>query len=128
MKRAFSNLILLMPLLIFFPCVNTLAGNQLSERQALDILIGQIKKDKLYDGRSTISCLLFITEEITENYFTFAVHEKHGGECPGAPDTSPKIDSFRIDRINNEIQWYDVLEDGFVPYSTMLLTRNAEMP
>jgi hypothetical protein len=128
MKRSLSNLILLIPLLILFPYSNILAGNQVTEKQALDTLEEQIKKDKLYDNRLTFSCLLFITEETTENYFDFAVHEKHGGECQGDPNTSPIVDRFRINRITKEIQWYDVVEDGFVPYGTMLSARNDEMP
>ena len=128
MKRALSNLILLIPLLILFPYSNIQAGNQLTEQQALDTFVEQIKKDKLYDKRFTFSCLLIITEETTENYFDFAVHEKHGGECQGDPNTSPILDRFRINRITKEIQWYDVVEDGFAPYSAMLLKRNLEEP
>jgi len=128
MKRVLSILILLITLLILLPNANILAGNQLTEQQALDILADQFKKDKLYEGRITISCLLFITEEATEKYFDFAVREKHGGECPGDPNTSPIVDRFRINRMTKEIQWYDVLDADFVPYNTMLSTRNEEEP
>ena len=50
MKMRLSAIILLLSLLIVFAYRNVLAENQLTERQALDILTTQIQKDKLYDS------------------------------------------------------------------------------
>ncbi|MGD9160557.1 MAG: hypothetical protein PVG39_19225 [Desulfobacteraceae bacterium] len=51
MKRILLNLLLLMPLPILFPCSNIQADNQITEQQALDVLVEQIKKEKLYDNQ-----------------------------------------------------------------------------
>ena len=109
--------------LIVFPRSDVLAGKQLTEQQALDILVAQIQKDKLYDGWATLSCLLFSTEEKTKDHFDFAIREKHGGQCAGDPDTSPIADRFRVDRLTKKIQWYEPVEGEFQPYSAVLKAR-----
>ena len=123
MKISLSSLILFLSLLIVFPCSNVLAGKQLTERQALDILVAQIQKDKLYDSWTTLSCLLFLTEEKTKDHFDFGIHEKHGGKCPGDPNTSPIVDRFRVDRLTRKIQWYEPTEGEFLPYKAVLKAR-----
>jgi len=50
MRMGLSSLILFLSLLVAFPYSNVFAGNQLTEQQALDILVAQIQKDKLYDS------------------------------------------------------------------------------
>lgn len=118
-----SSLILFLSLLTVFPCSNVLAGKQLTERQALDILVAQIQKDKLYDSWTTLSCLLFLTEEKTKDHFDFAIREKHGGQCAGDPNTSPIVDRFRVDRLTKNIQWYEPVEGEFLPYRVVLKAR-----
>lgn len=118
-----SSLILFLSLLLAFPYSNVLAGNQLTEQQALDILVSQIQKDKLYDSWTTLSCLSFFTEEKTKDYFDFAIHEKHGGRCPGNPNTSPVVDRFRVNRLTQKIQWYEPTTGALQPYEAVLKAR-----
>lgn len=127
MQRILLSLILLIFFIILFPCLNIFSGNNLTEQQALDILVEQIKKDKLYDSWSSLSSLIFITENISEENIDFAIHEKHDGTSSADPYTSPVVDRFRIDRITKEIKWYDVLKIGFVPYANILKIKNTEM-
>ena len=68
---------------------NAFAEKRITEAQALNILVANIKRDKLYDSWTTLSCLSFLTEEQTKDDFEFAIHEKHDGKCPGDPETSP---------------------------------------
>ena len=124
MKISLRSFILFLSLLIAFPCSNVLAGNTLTEQQALDILAARILKDKLYDSWApNLSCLLFLTEEKANDYFDFAIREKHGGKCPGDPNTSPIVDRFRVNRSTKIIQWYDYTEGEFVPYEAVLKER-----
>lgn len=67
--------------------------------------------------------LSFFTEERTKEYFAFEIHEKHGGKCPGDPNTAPIVDRFRVNRSTKIIQWYDPAEDEFVPYKAVLKAR-----
>ncbi len=106
-----------------FPYSDVVAEKQLTEQQALDILIAQIQKDKLYDSWTTLSCLSFFTEEKAKDYFDFAIHEKHGGGCPGDPSTSPVVDRFRVNRLTKKIQWYEPTEGELLPYRDVLKAR-----
>jgi hypothetical protein len=111
-----------------FP-VNCDAGtnSRLTERQALDVLVSRIKMDKVYDSWApNLSCLLFLTEEKANNYFDFAIREKHGDGCPGDPNTVPIVDRFRVNRVTKSIQWYDPAEDELRPYKTMLKLRQEQ--
>ena len=83
MKNHISILILMLFLFLFCSHSNVFAKKQLAEQEALDILAAQIQKDKLYESWTTLSCLDFMTEEKTEDYFDFGVYEKHDGEMPG---------------------------------------------
>jgi len=124
MKVRWLFLIVFFSILIIFPYSNVLAGKQLTEKQALDILATQIQKDKLYDSWApNLSCLLFFTEEKTEEYFAFGIHEKHGGQCAGDPNTSPIVDRFRVDRLTKKIQWYEPTEGEYLPYKAVLKAR-----
>ncbi len=115
--------VLLLCLLVIYPHQKVLGENQLTEDQALTVLITQIKKDKLYDSWTTMSCLQFFTEEKTKQYFDFAIHEKHDGKCPGDPDTWPIVDRFRVDRSTRKIQWFEPAEGELHPYKDVLKVR-----
>jgi hypothetical protein len=101
------------------------ARESLTEKQALNVLTSRLLRDKPYDRWApNLSCLAFFTDEKTEKYFEFTLHEEHGGKCPGDPSTAPRVDSFRVNRLTNEIQWYD-LEGDLQPYKAFLKSRGA---
>jgi hypothetical protein len=99
------------------------AKNLLDEKQALDVLVSQIQNDELYANRTSLPCLSFITEKNENIYFDFAIHEKHGGMCPGDPNTSPVVDRFRVNRMTHRIQWVEPIEGKLQPYNTVLESR-----
>jgi hypothetical protein len=101
------------------------AGMLLDERGALDVLVSQIRKDRLYDSWTSLSCLFFMTEAKTKGYFDFAVHEKHGGACPGDPVTAPVVDRFRVNRLTRRIQWIEPGEGRLLSYGAVLKFRLA---
>lgn len=113
-------LVLLLVLIIVNPAN---AKNPLDEKHALDVLVQQIKKDKLYENWTRLACLSFVTEGNTQNSFDFAIHEKHGGECPGDPNISPVVDRFRVYRLTHKIQWFEPAEGEFKPYKAILKIR-----
>jgi len=122
MRIPWLSLILFFSVLVVFPCSDVSTGDRLTEQQALDILVSQIQKDKLYDSWTTLSCLSFYTEEKTKDYFDFAIHEKHGGKCPGDPNTWPIVDRFRVNRLTKKIEWYNT-EGEILPYKAVLKAR-----
>jgi hypothetical protein len=123
MRNRYLSLTLLCVVVIVLSCPKIFAANSLTEKQALDILVSQIQKDKLYDSWTSMSCLSFVTEEKTKNHFDFAIHEKHGGQCPGDPNTYPVVDRFRVSCTTKEIYWYEPAEGNFLPYKEVLKAK-----
>ena len=123
MKMRLSSIILLLSLLVIFTYRNVLAESQLTEQQALNSLMAQIQKNKLYDSWTTLSCLQFLTEETEKDHFDFGIYEKHGGKCPGDPSTSPIVDRFRVNCLTEKILWYEPTEGEFLPYKAVLKAR-----
>jgi hypothetical protein len=70
--------------------------DQLSENQALAIVIQKVKDDALYSSWAKIECLSFYTEEISENNIDIAIRENHKDNCLGDPGTAPIIYRFRV--------------------------------
>ncbi len=87
------------------------------------ILMSKVQKDKLYDSWTTMSCLSFLVERKTGKYIELAVREKHGGNCPGDPDTYPIVDRFRIHRKSKRIEWLEIVQDEWRPYKEVLKER-----
>jgi hypothetical protein len=98
---------LLLVLLVNMPAI---ASGPLDEVHALNILVAQVQKNKLYDSWTSLACLSFVTEEKTKKFIDFAILEKHGGKCPGDPNTSPVVDRFRVNRLTHKIEWFEPME------------------
>ncbi len=62
----------------------------------------------------SLNCIALLFEESTAQFFQIAVREKHGGTCPGDPDTAPIVDRYRILRKGSALQRYDVIQDEWV--------------
>ncbi|MBI5656734.1 MAG: hypothetical protein HZC44_07920 [Geobacter sp.] len=118
--RLISSLFLI---IAFFLPIPANAKNLLDEEHALDVMVSQIQKDKLYDSWTSTDCLSFITEEKTKIYFDFAIHEKHGGACPGDPGTAPVVDRFRVNRSTHKIQWLEPAEGKYLSYGAVLKVK-----
>jgi hypothetical protein len=56
----------------------------------------QVTQDKLYDKWTNLDCLSFLVEQANGGTFDMAIREKHGGPCPGDPNTAPVVDRFRV--------------------------------
>lgn len=126
MKNRYLKIVLLCFVFVVFFCPKIFAADGLTETQALDILVSQVKKDQLYDRWTAgPSCLLFFIEGNTKSYFDFAIREKHGNGCPGDPTTAPIVDRFRINRSTKKIQWYDS-EGELLPYNAVLGFREKQ--
>ncbi len=126
MRLGAFNFRLFFLLMALFVAIPANAKNPLDEEHALDILVFQIQKDKLYDSWTSLSCLSFITEEKSKKYFDFAIHEKHGGMCPGDPNTAPVVDRFRVNRSTHRIQWFEPAEGEYLPYSAVIKVRQRK--
>ncbi|MEI6046830.1 MAG: hypothetical protein WCS37_20985, partial [Chloroflexota bacterium] len=92
-----------------------------STDKAFSLLFDKLKQDKIYsDG---LGCLSFQDEDQGTNYFQIALREKHGGTCPGDPNTAPVRDRFKV-YANGDIFWLNIITDKEVPYSDFKKTRS----
>lgn len=124
MKVFMSVAVLCLALFVQTACASQ--GKPLTESEALNLLQSRIQKDNLYSSWTTISCLSFIIEETTRDYFDVAIREKHGGNCPGDPDTAPVADRYRVNRRTKQLQWYEPVEGGWRPYKGVLKARRGK--
>jgi len=123
MRKWFLLYITIIVFVAMFFSYNAYTEAPLTEDQALNILVSKIKKDKPYDSWTTLSCLSFRIEGETKDYIEIGIHEKHGGNCLGDPDTYPTVDNFRIHRLTKKIQWLEPTEDQWLPYKAALKAR-----
>ncbi|WOB48437.1 hypothetical protein NYR97_14330 [Xanthomonas hydrangeae] len=89
-------------------------GND-AEARALHVLEARLQSDHFYPD----NCISILSEQgdaPTPDAFEFAVHERHGNDCPGDPQTSPVRDRFRV-QADGTVLWYDVVNADFVDYA-----------
>ncbi len=92
----------------------TPTGNDAKAR-ALRVLEARLQSDQFYPD----NCISILSEQgdaPTPDAFEFAVHERHGNDCPGDPQTSPVRDRFRV-QADGTVLWYDVVNADFVDYA-----------
>ncbi|OAX86569.1 hypothetical protein A7D16_03890 [Xanthomonas nasturtii] len=83
--------------------------------RALRVLEARLQSDRVYPD----NCISIMAEEddaASPGAFEFAVHERHGDDCPGDPQTSPVRDRFRV-QADGTLLWYDVVNADFVDYA-----------
>ncbi|PPU93414.1 hypothetical protein XpopCFBP1817_10910 [Xanthomonas populi] len=89
-------------------------GNDAKAR-ALHVLEARLQSDQFYPD----NCIGIMSEQDDApppDAFEFAVHERHGNDCPGDPQTSPVRDRFRV-QADGTVLWYDVVNADFVDYA-----------
>jgi hypothetical protein len=102
---------------------NVVARN-ISEEQALAILIAKIQGTGLYKSRLKMECLNFTNESETKEYFDFKVHENHNDKhCMGDKRTAPTVDRFRVLKLTKKIMWFEPINGRFVPFNEIMKKR-----
>jgi cytochrome c len=91
------------------------APKQLSEQQALDLLVKQLKAHRVAD----LECLSFMDESDHPSngkaaQWDFAAHEIHNARCGGDPGVSPVRDRYRIDAAG-KVLVYNAAETDYAP-------------
>lgn len=96
-------------------------ANDISEEQALDILIAKIRDKGLYKSRLKFECLNFTNENETKKYFDFKVYENHNDKnCKGDKSTAPIVNRFRVSKLTGKIMRYEPIGGKFESYSEAL--------
>jgi hypothetical protein len=68
----------------------------LTENQAIDRVLGAIKKHRLTSLRA--ECLDFFFSDESATTYSIDVHEQHDAKCGGDPATSPRLFSFEVNK------------------------------
>jgi hypothetical protein len=98
------------------PARHVAAPNQISEQQALDLLLKQLKAHRVQD----LDCLSFMSEsdapaDAKAAQWEFAAREIHNERCGGDPAVSPVRDRYRVDAAG-EVLVYNAAEADYVKY------------
>lgn len=97
----------------------------LDETRALAVLTKQLRKDDAYHDASTLRCVYILPVEQVRDFIEFDVREKHGGPCPGDPGIAPRLDSFRVARLDGQIEWLDSVNGEWRPYQERYKTSTT---
>ena len=97
-----------------------------NEADAINVLMHRINKSQVYAAWLKQGCFTVFTETTTAKFYEFALHEAHGGNCEGDPNTSPVIDRFRVSRVSNTILWYNLPNDEYLPFKALIKNRKSK--
>lgn len=104
--------------------LSTFAESITSSDQALDALIENLKNDKVYNNRMpSFSCISFLEDGSTRDYYDFTLYEVHNEECGGDPGSSHVIDRFRVFNKDKAIFWYNIAEGDYLPYDDFIKSK-----
>jgi hypothetical protein len=97
------------------PARHAAAPQQVSEQQALDLLVKQLKAHRVAD----LDCLGFMDESDhpangKADQWDFAAHEIHDERCGGDPGVSPVRNRYRVDA-TGKVLVYNAAEADYVP-------------
>lgn len=85
--------------------------------KAVSVLMHRIQREHLYSSWTTLQCLDVEIEACTARRVDIVIREHHDQKCGGDPDTSPVVDRFRVSKPAGTIQWYDVVNDDYLPFA-----------
>jgi hypothetical protein len=98
------------------PARHAAAPGKISERQALDLLVAQLKAHRVKD----LDCLTFMNENdtpanATADRWEFAAREIHDQRCGGDPDVAPVRDRYQVDA-SGKVLVYNAAEADYTPF------------
>src|SRR5438034_11582524 len=92
-------------------------SHPLSEDAVLDLLQRTLKRDRVYEKRISLDCIVYGTEETTNAYFEFVLREIHNAKCGGDLETSSAIDRYRVYRRSGKIERWKASDDTWHRYN-----------
>lgn len=84
-----------------------------NEDQAFKFLSQLVSQNNYYPNGCISIYFEGLEPDSPSKQYNFVVREKHGGECPGDPETAPVRDRFTVFD-NGDIGWYDFEQAGYV--------------
>ena len=87
-----------------------------AEDAATARLTARVRREHLYVSWTKRDCLQYFLDRCTARTVDISLHEDHAARCGGDPGTSPRVDSFRVYRRGQRIDWYNVADDAWRPF------------
>ena len=86
------------------------------EDVAVTRLMARVRRERLYQAWSKPGCPDYEVERCTREAVEVGLHEKHDERCGGDPHTWPRVDTFRVYRRGERIDWYNLPNDTWRPF------------
>lgn len=102
------------PRIIFFDQQNRKA--LIKNNEWIKLLKDEYKKYNLKTRVFNDKCFEFWLSNKDKNTIWIELHEYHQEGCSGDPNTSPRINTFIIDKTTRIVSWYDVIQDKIVDF------------
>jgi hypothetical protein len=83
---------------------------------ALERVMERVRAEHLYASWTTPDCFEFFIDACAASTVDVSIHERHDARCGGDPNTSPRVDSFRVHKRGTRIDWYNVVDDAWRPF------------
>ena len=87
-----------------------------TEDAAVDRLDKRVRHEHLYESWTKFYCLQYVVDACTAKAVDISIHEDHSPRCGGDPGTRPRVDSFRVHRHGDRIDWYNLPDDSWRPF------------
>jgi len=87
--------------------------NSAENAENFELIKSGLEKEAITPDWTTSGCAYAVTATETD-YQTVEIRELHDDVCGGDPNTSPKIETFRL--TDGNVEWYDIRYDKFVPF------------
>ena len=94
-----------------------------SDQSTIKILRERLVETHMYPR---MECLTFGVEENDSTTVSITLREVHNETCGGDPGVEPIIDRYRVIRSSKQIEWYDVIQDEYRPFSEAVRSRQGQ--
>jgi hypothetical protein len=92
------------------------AGCHGPQDAAVSRVMERVRAERLYAAWTTPECLHVFVDACATGSVDVSIHELHDARCGGDPDTSPRVDSFRVHERGTRIDWYNGVDDAWRPF------------
>lgn len=101
---------------------------QIQEDEYFNIIKEKITKENLsaQSWFQNICNEFWLSEQADGKYFTIERHGYHQNGCPGDPMTSPRYDTFLIDKNTKEVYYDDVVAAKTITFAEWAMTISKE--
>ena len=92
------------------------AGCHGPQDAAVSRVMERVRAEHLYASWTSPDCLQYFIDACGAGTVDVSIHERHDARCGGDLGTAPRVDSFRVHRRGERIDWYNAVDDAWRPF------------